>query len=134
MSGKVASSAFITREAKPEDHPHFVRFWNELALDHAPPGAAEWDRTLRRRTIFLEDKGQVIAYALTFAFGARGDVRQIAVDPTRRGQGVGKALMTTVAHRYRREGVTDWRLEVRRNNDPAVALYRAVGMEVLRPL
>jgi ribosomal protein S18 acetylase RimI-like enzyme len=130
----VSTSRFITRDARREDHPAFAGFWAELGLDLAAPDVAWWDEHLRPRTMFLEEDGKLVGYALTFAFGDRGDVRQIAVDPSARGKGVGKALMAAVAARFREEGVKDWRLEVRDNNAPAVALYRSVGMAVTAEL
>jgi ribosomal protein S18 acetylase RimI-like enzyme len=135
MPGEVSSSPLITREAQRADHPAFVRFWGEFHLDHGAPDVDYWDVHLRPRTIFLQaPNGDLAAYALTFSFGTRGDVRQIAVDPAYRNQGVGRRLFDEIASRYRAAGVTEWRLEVRKDNAPAIALYRSVGMEVLREL
>ena len=87
------------------------------------------------KTIFLEaENGELAAYALTFPFGERGDVRQIAVAEAYRGRGVGKRIMQVVAERFREAGVRDWRLEVRANNAAAIACYRSVGMTVLREM
>ena len=135
MLDKVASGPFITRDARREDHEAFTRFWAELGLDQGPPDVDWWDEHLRPRTRFLATQdGALVAYSLTFPFGERGDVRQIAVAPEVRRQGVGKALMAMVAERLRGEGVRDWRLEVKQDNPAAIALYRSVGMEVIREL
>ena len=99
------------------------------------PDVEYWVENLMPKTIFLEaENGELAAYALTFPFGERGDVRQIAVAPEYRGQGVGKRIMHVVAQRFREAGVRDWRLEVRANNAPAIACYRSVGMSVLREM
>lgn len=87
------------------------------------------------KTIFLEaENGELAAYALTFPFGERGDVRQIAVAAEYRGRGVGKRIMQVVAERFRAAGVRDWRLEVRANNAAGIGCYRSVGMEILRTM
>lgn len=125
----------MTRQARREDHPAFARFWNELGLDQVVPDVDYWVEHLMQKTIFLEaENGELAAYALTFPFGVRGDVRQIAVAPEYRGRGVGKRIMQVVADRFRAAGVSDWRLEVRADNAPAIACYRSVGMDVLREM
>ncbi len=120
------------RDARPGDHEDFRRFLAELGADQPPPDFATWNAHLRPRTLFLEtDTGELAAYALCFPLGPRGDVRQIVVAPAWRGRGVGRELMAVVAARLRAEGCLDWRLEVRADNAPAIALYTAVGMRVL---
>lgn len=132
MPVQVSTGSFITRDARREDHEAFTRFWAELGLDQGPPDVDYWDEHLRPRTMFLATpEGQLVGYALTFPFGERGDVRQIAVEPSARRRGVGRALMAAVAERFRGEGVRDWRLEVKQDNAAAIALYRSVGMDVI---
>lgn len=123
------------RAARREDHPAFLKFWEALATDQAPFELDDWDEHYRPNTTFLETHdGQLVAYALVFALGTRGDVRQIVVDEAWRGRGVGKQLMAVAASQLREAGCTDWRLEVRLTNEPAIALYRSVGMEVLHEI
>ncbi|HUS31470.1 MAG TPA: GNAT family N-acetyltransferase [Kofleriaceae bacterium] len=132
----MSTSRFITRDARREDYAAFVGFWGELGLDQAAPDVEWWLEHLAPRTRFLAEpeSGKLVAYSLTFAFGERGDVRQIAVDPSVRRQGVGRALFAAIAERFRGEGVRDWRLEVKQDNVAGIALYRAVGMDVIREL
>jgi GNAT superfamily N-acetyltransferase len=119
------------RPARPDDHDAFLGFWAELGLDQPAPPREVWAQNLCPNTIFLDDDGTLAAYNLCFAFGARGDVRQVVVAPAYRRRGVGRLLMAAVADKLRARGCTEWRLEVRASNAPALALYRAVGM---RPL
>lgn len=94
-----------------------------------------WDEKYREHTIFLETQaGELVAYALTLPYGTRGDVRQIVVYPEWRGRGVGREIMAAVASKLRGQGCREWRLEVRSNNEPAIRLYRSVGMKVLHEL
>jgi ribosomal protein S18 acetylase RimI-like enzyme len=132
MTGKVSTERFITRQARPEDHPAFARFWDALDLNQVVPDIDHWTLHLMPKTIFLEaENGELAAYALTFPFGERGDVRQIAVAAEYRGRGVGKRIMQAVAERFRAVGVRDWRLEVRATNAAGIGCYRSVGMEIL---
>jgi len=122
------------RAARPDDYDAWLKFWRELGLTSTPPTREQWLTGILPNTIFLDEDGTPAAYNLSFAFGARGDVRQVAVAPAFRRRGVGKQLMATVAAKLRAAGCTDWRLEVRADNAPAIALYRAAGMRPLRDL
>jgi ribosomal protein S18 acetylase RimI-like enzyme len=122
------------RAARPDDYDAWLGFWGELGLTSTPPTRERWLAGILPNTIFLEEDGVLAAYNLSFAFGARGDVRQVAVAPEFRKRGVGKQLMAAVAAKLRAAGCTDWRLEVRADNAPAIALYRAAGMQPLRDL
>ena len=120
------------RAARPddEDYQAFARVWDQLDIDAPVPPFAHWADQLCPNTIFLEEDGALAAYSLSFAFGARGDVRQVVVDRPFRGRGVGKRLMAAVADKLRAAGCTEWRLETKADNAPALALYRAIGMEI----
>src|SRR4051812_4467155 len=115
------------RPATPADYEAFTRFWEQLGLGTPAPPLAHWVEHLCPQTIFLEEDGVLAAYNLSFAFGKRGDVRQIVVDRAFRGRGVGKLLMAEVAAKLRAAGCTQWRLETHATNTAAMALYRAVG-------
>jgi len=123
-----------TRAATPDDYVGFCGFWRELGLEDAPPPRERWIAQLMPSTLFIADGTTLAAYGLSFGFGARGDVRQIAVDSRYRRRGVGRAMMAAVATRLRAAGCADWRLEVRARNAAARALYRAVGMRELHEL
>jgi ribosomal-protein-alanine acetyltransferase len=51
----------------------------------------------------------------------------ICVDETARGRGIAEALMRAGEDAVRQRGCAYLRLEVRRDNDPAIALYRSRG-------
>jgi ribosomal protein S18 acetylase RimI-like enzyme len=123
------------RAARREDYPVFTRLWDELRIDQPVFEVDFWDAKYREHTTFLEaERGELVAYALTVPFGPRGDIRQIVVDPRWRGRGIGRELMTVVRDKLRGQGCTNWRLEVRADNEAAIKLYRGVGMEVIHEL
>jgi len=72
----------------------------------------------------------VAAFCACWVIGDELHVNTIAVDPQRRRQGLGKALMDAVLTQVAREGVTRATLEVRRSNRPAQRLYERLGFEV----
>lgn len=121
------------RSARPDDYDAWLAFWALLEL-HTPPDRDRWIAGIMPNTIFLEDHGVLVGYNLSFAFGKRGDVRQVVVAKAAQRRGVGKQLMAAVADKLRAAGCTEWRLEVRADNAAAIALYRAAGMTPHRDL
>ncbi|GAB3671324.1 ribosomal protein S18-alanine N-acetyltransferase [Halopiger thermotolerans] len=61
-----------------------------------------------------------------------GHVKDIAVRPERRGDGIGSALLSRSIAVLAAHGADSIKLEVRRTNDGAKRLYREFGFEPLR--
>lgn len=61
-------------------------------------------------------------------------VYSLAVAPRYRGEGLGEALLSRAATRARQRGCTTLALEVREDNDRALALYLRSGFSVRRKL
>ena len=61
-----------------------------------------------------------------------GHVKDIAVAPDARGEGVGRRLLTEALARLAVAGAAVVKLEVRETNDVAQSLYRDVGFEPMR--
>jgi ribosomal-protein-alanine N-acetyltransferase len=61
-----------------------------------------------------------------------GHVKDIAVHPDHRGEGVGARLLERGLHILEFGGARSVKLEVRASNDRAVSLYRDFGFEYLR--
>jgi ribosomal protein S18 acetylase RimI-like enzyme len=57
-------------------------------------------------------------------------VTLVLVDPRDRGQGLGKALVGRALDVARSRGFRSCRLEVRRDNEQAAALYRSIGFRL----
>ncbi|EMA32432.1 ribosomal protein S18-alanine N-acetyltransferase [Halobiforma nitratireducens] len=81
-------------------------------------------------------EGRVAGYVVadvTSSVGRRvGHVKDIAVHPERRGEGVGSALLSRVLAVMAAHGAESVKLEVRRSNERAKRLYREFGFEALR--
>lgn len=126
---------FRPRPARRDDHGAYQRLQPQVGTDQPPFELDWWDQHYREHTTFLEtEAGELVGYALTVPLGTRGDVRQLVVDQAWRGRGAGRQLMDIVARKFREAGCRDWHLEVRADNEPALALYRSVGMSVLHDI
>jgi ribosomal-protein-alanine N-acetyltransferase len=77
----------------------------------------------------MEAEGRAIAMAMAHAVLDQADILTIAVHPSMRGQGLGRALMQTLERALAALGVTQVFLEVRASNKPAMLLYESLGYQ-----
>ncbi|THE65134.1 ribosomal-protein-alanine N-acetyltransferase [Salinadaptatus halalkaliphilus] len=86
--------------------------------------------------LVAECGGEVAGYVvadITQTIGRRlGHVKDVAVHPERRGDGVGSTLLTRVLAVLTAHGADSVKLEVRRSNETAKRLYRRFDFEALR--
>jgi ribosomal-protein-alanine N-acetyltransferase len=107
-----------------------------LALEARFPGDRLSPRQFRhhlrnpraRLRVLLQD-GTLAGYVLLLLRAGSDKARlySIAVDPARRGQGLGARLLDDAERQARRAGAAELRLEVRIDNAAAVGLYEARG-------
>jgi ribosomal-protein-alanine N-acetyltransferase len=57
----------------------------------------------------------------------QGDIQTIAVRQSHQGRGLGRALLVDLMDEAQRRGVRELFLEVRADNEPAIALYQSLG-------
>ena len=93
-------------------------FWGELALAN---------RTYR----VAEDEEGIVGYAGLMSMAPTADVQTIAVVPRARRRGVGRRLLRELLDAARRTHCTEVLLEVRADNDSAIALYVDEAFEVI---
>jgi len=78
-----------------------------------------------------EESEPVVGYVVADAVPAHGrplgHVKDIAVHPDRRGEGIGATLLANVLGHLRTQQVGAVKLEVRPSNEPARELYREFG-------
>lgn len=78
--------------------------------------------------------GYVVADAIPNHARPLGHIKDIAVHPAAQGRGIGQELLGRALDVLAAQDVRSAKLEVRRSNDAAHALYRKYGFEVLRTL
>ncbi len=107
-----------------------------LFAGDSPWPAAAFERELASADSYLvgaRAAGALIGYGAIARLGSTGftgasfyEVRNIGVDPAHQGKGVGRRLLDELL-RYAAGGVVY--LEVRSDNEAAIALYRSMGFE-----
>ena len=101
----------------------FPQPWPYTAFEHF----------LGRPGFLVADSHEVIGYVVgdVVPNGGRGigHIKDIAVRPDRRGQGLGATLLGRALAVLASQGAHSVKLEVRGSNDAAIALYRAFGFE-----
>ena len=76
--------------------------------------------------------GYVVADWMPNAGGNLGHIKDLAVAPDARRNGLGRLLLRHAVSRLLVEGVTNIKLEVRASNTPAKRLYADEGFEAIR--
>lgn len=78
--------------------------------------------------------GYVVADTIPNHQRPLGHVKDIAVRPSARGQGVGAALLERALTELAQQGACSVKLEVRESNEAAISLYETFRFEYLRTL
>jgi GNAT superfamily N-acetyltransferase len=140
------SRMLLIRPATVSDVPLLLRFSREFAEYERQPGAVViTEETLARdgfgsqpkfRSLIAEWDGQAIGYALFFGFysSCRGSgifLEDLFVREAFRGRGIGRALLSQVAHIARQEGSYGIRWEVLGWNESAIKFYKSLGGEFI---
>jgi GNAT superfamily N-acetyltransferase len=115
-------------DATVDDYPAFTRLFPELATGDPIPSREHWLRDFAPEAFLATAAGAVVGYAFYRLLSGVGYVANVAVDPSQRGKGYGRAIMRELARRFRLAGAADWCLNVKPDNTAALALYRSVGM------
>lgn len=80
------------------------------------------------RYVAARDDGELLGYAGISVLGSEAEVHTLAVDPAYQGRGLGRVLLRELLADA--AGATVF-LEVRTDNEPAIALYRSEGFTVV---
>jgi ribosomal protein S18 acetylase RimI-like enzyme len=101
-----------------------TRPWNDPVADIALA------RKGPNSTILLGREDEtVVASAMVGHDGHRGWVYYVATDPDRRGQGLGRAIMSAAEDWLRQAGIAKLQLLVRQDNAKASAFYETIGYD-----
>jgi GNAT superfamily N-acetyltransferase len=114
--------------ARAADYPLFAALFPLLVVPDPPPSALHFESGMLPRVLVARDGDEGVGYAFWQVYGELAHVLNVVVAEAARGRGVGRALMEGVRRACRREGCTRWYLNVKQDNQPAIALYRRCGM------
>jgi len=99
-----------------------LRPWNDPRRDIARKLAVQPELFL-----VLEIDGALAGTVMAGYEGHRGWINYLAVDPTARRRGLGRALMAEAERLLRARGCPKINLQIRRENREAVAFYERIG-------
>ena len=132
------------RPATPDDVPTILRFIRELALYEREPDAVVateadllrdgWGPSPRFTALIADYDGAPAGFALYFTsystwLGHHGiRLEDLYVTPGMRGHGIGKALLAKLARIALDEGCSRLEWDVLNWNEPAIAVYRRIGV------
>jgi len=102
-----------------------TRPWNDAGLDIDRKTARDHDGFL----IGTVD-GAVVASVMAGYDGHRGWINYLAVDPDRRGAGLGAEIMRAAEHHLARLGCPKINLQIRTSNIDAVRFYESIGYTI----
>lgn len=114
-----------------EDHILKVQEISELSLKESwsfDSLKRELDNKLANYTVALIDD-EVVGFAGSWAIAPEGQVTNIAVHPSFRGQGIGFSLVNELMSNLKSIGCTEITLEVRESNINAQKLYEKCGFK-----
>jgi ribosomal-protein-alanine acetyltransferase len=123
--------AITLRRARPADAPAIGRLETAAFTgDRLSPRSIRHALTQGRSAcVIAEAEGVAAGYALVLLRrgSARARLYSLAVDPKRRGLGIGRALLLAAGRAAAAAGAARLGLEVRVDNPAAIALYRSAG-------
>jgi ribosomal protein S18 acetylase RimI-like enzyme len=125
-------SELVLRAAEPHELPDVLAFWRIAAEDaHRPVDTHAGLATLHLRDpsalIVAVDGDQVVGTIIAGWDGWRCHLYRLAVAPSRRGAGIGRALVTAAEDRFRALGGTRADAMVLDDNEPAHRVWSASG-------
>ena len=116
-----------------EDRDDVIRLWERCGLLRPwnDPHRDIARKLLVQRELFLVGKinERIVATVMAGYEGHRGWVNYLAVDSGFRKQGLGRALMDEAERRLAKIGCPKVNLQVRTENEDAVAFYERLGFE-----
>jgi ribosomal protein S18 acetylase RimI-like enzyme len=127
----------IRQFSSPQDLQPVLNLWASsgpgVQLSTSDEPAELMKKLTRDPDLFLVavDGARIIGTVLGGFDGRRGLVYHLAVDPERRRQGIGKALMTELEGRLRAKGCLKYYLLVTPDNRGAIEFYQGLGWELM---
>ena len=106
-------------------------------IDYIKKSISDKDILVLKAELKNEIVGYIVVYFNTypekyFKFHKRGFIGSIGVDEACRGQGVGKALLSSVENKLKKQGISVVEIDVYTFNQAAEKLYDTVGYEDIK--
>jgi ribosomal protein S18 acetylase RimI-like enzyme len=129
--GSDGSVEIEIRSFRDADEPAVIRLWESCGLvrpwNDPRKDIARKMRVQPELLLVGTIEGAIVASAMAGYDGHRGWINYLAVEPEHRRRGLASALMTEAEHRLRGLGCAKMNLQVRRDNQEAVAFYQRLG-------
>ncbi len=116
------------RPAEPADQQAVQRLWERCGLARAAPD--EWDALLAGETsavLVAQDGGEILGTAIASSDGWRAYIYHVAVDASRRGEGLGHWLMEQAEQYLLSAGARYVYVTVQQDNTEGLALAASQG-------
>jgi ribosomal-protein-alanine N-acetyltransferase len=116
------------RAAKPDDLESIAEIERSAFTD--PWSRASFRSMLDQAPVWFvvaETGERVVGYVVAWFIGGDGEIGNVAVDESQRGQGIGSMLLDAVLAEARKREVDSVYLEVRESNLPARRMYERYG-------
>jgi ribosomal-protein-alanine N-acetyltransferase len=120
--------ALLEIERRSFTHPWTEGNFREVVSDPSRAFALVLRET---RVSAVGERSAVVAYCIYQVVADEMHILDLAVGPEQRRRGLARWLLEYALDRARRGGAQRAFLEVRRGNEPALALYRSLGFRVL---
>ena len=121
----------LIRSFQDADEPEVIRLWERCGLVRAwnDPSKDIARKREVQKDLFLVGTvdGAIVASAMVGYDGHRGWINYLAVEPSRRRQGLAAALMSEAERRLRERGCAKINLQIRRDNLEAIRFYERIG-------
>lgn len=113
--GDISAVAFLEKQL-------FSRPWSERAFQQA---------IMEQDTLFVVvlDGNTIVGYSGMYCSSPEGEITNVAVAPSRHGQGIGRMLLEYLLSQAKERGICRIILEVRISNRRAIRLYENMGFQ-----
>ena len=122
----------VIRPARAEDLDRIAVLEEAAFEDSWPRELLSYELTHSRTFLFVasrDDGAPLPGYVLFHYVAGEAELLRLAVEPAERRQGLGRQLVERGLVRLRQENIQACFLEVRKDNEPAIQLYNAMGFK-----
>ncbi len=124
--------SLVIRPARAEDLDRIAVLEEAAFEDSWPSVLLNYELTHSRTFLFVasrNDDAPLPGYVLFHYVAGEAELLRLAVEPAERRQGLGRQLVEHGLARLRQEQIQACFLEVRKDNEPAIQLYNAMGFK-----